>query len=165
MRPTRQPPAVVTPLRRPQRRVGEDVLGTHVLTAAKRLEHRAAGKLVGPVPEHRPVGNLARGCAPGPDGVDDAARSRRAQTVQVRRPRGFDAAPPAELVVRAIGDAVKEDDDDRVELQTGSFSSDRMTRATPEGTSDSQSPPSRIASRTSRPEISFSAPSSRITTS
>src|SRR5947207_2294692 len=40
-----------------------------------------------------------------------------------------------------------------------------MTRATPGGTSASQSSPSRIAARTSAPEISFSAPSSSTTTS
>ena len=42
---------------------------------------------------------------------------------------------------------------------------DRITRATPGGTSASQSPPDRNASRTPAPEISFSAPSSSTTTS
>ena len=157
--------AVVAQLRRPQRRVREHVLGTYRLTAAERLEHGAAGKLVGPVAEHRPVGNLAGRRAPRPDGVDHATRSRPAESVQIRRPRRLDTRATAERFVRPIGDAVEEDDDDRVELHTGTRCNERTTCTTPGGTKASQSPPVRIASRTSRPEISFSAPSSRMTTS
>ena len=49
--------------------------------------------------------------------------------------------------------------------QTVTLSSERITRATAGGTSDCQSSPARIAARTSAPEICFSAPSSRTTTS
>src|SRR5262249_47914310 len=51
------------------------------------------------------------------------------------------------------------------DFYTGVRWSSRSTRATPGGTSCSQSPPSRSAARTSAPEISFDAPSSSTTTS
>ena len=56
-------------------------------------------------------------------------------------------------------------DSDQPCSQTETRASERITRATPGGTSDSQSPSARIAARTSAPEISFSAPSSSTTTS
>ena len=165
IRAARQPPAVVTPFRRAKRGVREHVLRAHVLVPSERLEHGSPRKLVGPVAEHRPVRDLARRRTTGADRVDDAARSRRAQPIEVRRLRCLDSGASPERHVRAVGDAVEQDDDDRMELHTGIRCSERITRATPGGTSPSQSPPSLIASRTSRPEISFSTPSSRMTTS
>ena len=72
---TRQPPAVLAPLSRAQRRVGEDVLGAHVLAATERLEDGPPRKLVRAIAEHRPVRHLARRRAPGPDRIQHAARS------------------------------------------------------------------------------------------
>ena len=94
--PAGQPPAVVAPLGRPQRRVGEDVLGAHLLPAPERLEDRAPGKLVGPVAEHRPVRDLARRRAPRADRVEQPARAASGQRVEVRRRRGLVPGAPAE---------------------------------------------------------------------
>ena len=109
-----EPPAVVAPLGRAQRRVREDVLVRDALAAAERLEDRAPGKLVGPVAEHRPVSDLARGRSTGADGVQQAARAGAGEPVEVRRPRRLVRGAPLEDVVRAVGEAVEEDDDDRV---------------------------------------------------
>ena len=111
-----QPPAVVAPLGRPQRRVREDVLGRDLLVAPERLEDRAPGKLVRPVAEHRPVRDLARGRAPGADGVEQPARAGGGEAVEVRRAGGLVGRAPLEDVVRAVGEAVEENDDDRVHV-------------------------------------------------
>ena len=108
--------------------------------------------------------DLARRRATGADCVDHAAGSGRAEPIEVRRLGGFDAGPTAERCMRAVGQAVEQEDDDRVHY-TGTRCSERITRTTPGGTSDSQAPPVRIASLTSIPEISLSVPSSRMTTS
>ena len=165
IRPARQPPAVVAALGGTQSGVREDVLGAHLLAAAERLENCASRKLVRPIAKHRPVRNLARRRAARANRVDHTAGPVRAQSVEIRRTCGLDAGFAPKRFVRAVGDAVQQEDDDRVELQTCARSNEWITRATPGGTSDSQSPPRRIASRTSRPESSFSTPSSRTTTS
>jgi hypothetical protein len=109
-----QPPAVLASFRRPERGVGEDFLLVHLLAAAEGLEDRPARKLVGPVTEHRPMRNLARRRSAGAKREEDAARPFRRQPIEVRRPRGLDAGPPAEGVVRPVGESVEQDDDDRV---------------------------------------------------
>ena len=68
-----EPPTVVTALGRPERGVRKDVLGTHFLSATESLEDGAAGKLVGPVAEHRPVRDLAGRRTPRADRIQDAA--------------------------------------------------------------------------------------------
>ena len=68
--PAGQPPAVVAPLRGPERRVREDVLRAHPLPPPERLEDRSAGELVGPVAEHGPVRHLARRRATRADRVE-----------------------------------------------------------------------------------------------
>jgi hypothetical protein len=73
--PPGQPPAVLTALGRTERRVGEDVLVAHLLPAAQRLEHRAAGKLVFEIAQDRPMRDFARRRAPRPDRVEQAARA------------------------------------------------------------------------------------------
>src|SRR5437867_805628 len=183
------------------------MLRAHILPASERLEDGPPWKLVGPVAEHRPVGDLARGRAAGPDRIEDATRPRGAKPIEVGRDCSLEPAPASERIVRAVGEPVQQEDDDRMHesarllvhttrgvtytsggtsrfpqapstgplrgqaasrpdaRQTASRCRDRITRATPGGTSDSQSPPLRSAARTSAPEISLSAPSSRTTTS
>ena len=108
-----EPPAVLSALGGPQRRVREDVVRAHGLAAAERLEDGAPGELGRRVAEHRPVRDLARGRAPGADRVEDAARAARAEAVEVRRRRGLVAGATAEDVVRAVAEPVEEDHDDR----------------------------------------------------
>ena len=111
--PAGEPPAVVAPFGGTERRVGEHVLLADILTATEGLEHCAARKLVRPVAEHRPVRDLARRRAPGANRIEDAARSGRAEPVEVRRCRGLDPAAPAKRFVRTVGEPVQQEDDDR----------------------------------------------------
>ena len=99
------------------------MLVAHLLAAAERLEDRAAGKLVGPVAEHRPVRDLARRRAPGADGVEQAGRPTRGERVEVRRRSGFVAGAAAEHLVRPVGEPVEQEDDDRIHAAR------RLTRA------------------------------------
>ena len=109
-----QPEPVVAPLGRAQRREGEHVTGIDRLSRSDRLEHRASGELIGRVAEHRPVRDLAGGRLPGTDGVDHPARAARRERVEVRRVRDLVRRSPAERVVRAVGEPVEEDDEDRI---------------------------------------------------
>src|SRR5204863_6609737 len=77
-------------------------------------EDRAARKLVLPVPQERPVRDLARRRAPGPDRVQQPARALRHQPVEVRRFRSLVPGSPAEHVVCPVGQAVEEEDDDGI---------------------------------------------------
>ena len=112
--PADEPPAVIAPLRRPQRRVGEDVLRAHVLSAPKRLEDCASWKLVGSVAQHRPVRDLGGRRPPRADRIEQAGRAARRQRIEVRRLRGLVPGPPAEHLVRPVGEPVEQEDDDRI---------------------------------------------------
>jgi len=98
-----QPERAVAPLGRAQGRIRVDVAARDLEPASVRLEDRAAGKLVGPVAEHRPVRDLGRRRASRADRVQHAARTGRAEPVEIRRRGGLVAGAPAEHVVRAIG--------------------------------------------------------------
>ena len=90
------------------------MLGAHLLAATERLEDRAPGKLVGAVAEHRPVRDLARRRTPGADRVEQPTGAARRERVEVRRRRGLVAGPPAEHLVRPVGEAVEQEDDDGI---------------------------------------------------
>src|SRR5207248_11485488 len=84
------------------------------LVAAERLEGRTPGKLVRPVAEHGPVRDLAGRRAAGAEGVEQAARAVGGEAVEVGRAGGLVGSAPLEDVVRAVGEPVEENDDDRV---------------------------------------------------
>ncbi len=95
-RPTREPEAVVSSLGRTQRGEGEHVPGVDLLLGACRLEHGAAGELLGRVAEHRPVRQLARGRASGAEAEDEPTRALRCEPVEVRRLGDLVRSAPAE---------------------------------------------------------------------
>ena len=111
-----QPPAVLAALGGPKGGIGEDVLVADLLAPAERLEDRPSGKLVDAVPEHRPVRDLTGRRSPGADPVEDAARAGGAQAVEIRRVGRLVPCPPAESGVRAVAEAVQQDDHDRVHV-------------------------------------------------
>ena len=110
---------------RAQRREGEHVLGIDLLLGAHGLEHGATRELLRRVAEHRPVRDLARGRAAGPDAVDEAAGARGGEPVEVRRVGYLVRGAAAERVVRPVGEPVEEDDEDRMHGAGGY--SDRVT--------------------------------------
>ena len=109
-----QPEPVVSPLGRAQRREGEHVTGIDILSRSDRFQHGASGELFGRVAEHRPVRDLAGRRLPGPDGVDQATRAPLRERVEVRRVRYLVRGSSAERLVRAVGEPVEEDDEDRI---------------------------------------------------
>ena len=113
-RPAGQPEPVGSPFGRPQRREREDLPGVDLLPVAERLEDGPAGKLLRRVAEHRPVRDLARRRPAGADAVDQPAGAARGEPVEVRRVRDLVRSPPAERVVRAVGEPVEKDDEDRI---------------------------------------------------
>ena len=112
--PAGQPPAVVAPLRGPERRVGEDVPFAHLLPAPERLEDRASGKLILAVAEQRPVRDFARGRPPRADRVQEPARPLSCKPVEVRGVGGLVPGPASEHVVCPVGEAVEEENDDGI---------------------------------------------------
>ena len=109
-----EPPAVLSPLGRPQSGVGEHVLRAHVLPSTERLEDRPAGKLVRPVAEHRPVRDLARRRPAGPHRVQDPARAAGGQGIQVGGRRRLARRLPPEDLVRTVSEPVQQYENDRV---------------------------------------------------
>jgi len=68
-----EPPTIVTARSRPKRGIRKDVLSAHFLPATKSLEDGTAGELVGPVTEHRPMGDLAGRRPSRADRIQDTA--------------------------------------------------------------------------------------------
>jgi hypothetical protein len=108
-----EPPTVFAPFGRTQGRVGKDVLGADLLPSSQRLEDGAAGKLLGPVAEHRPVRDLARRRAAGPDRIEKPAGAPRGERVQVGGRSRLVRRPSPERVVSATAEPVDEGEDDR----------------------------------------------------